>query len=265
MQGSPVSMFYGDPIEVDEEHVAGVIGHEAPAEDAVPTAIVEAAPDDVAAATKVAAYQAMSSEERAMVTQLPPLACWNAFTTVNPQIGRVLATSLNYMLLKSLNDYPFEGQTFYGQNDGQGNSTVTIDYATSILEQYIAVPFFRFAIASSTLVARPGSQIQIDVRARDPQGNTIDTAASGYTYFLQRLNSTEAIIGVYIVNTVVATRTLPFLALAGGTSAQDSAQLIITFRGIHTDEQVSVTVPGYATPELREISKMYALPAGDVR
>lgn len=265
-QGDPTSMFYGDPIEVNEEAAAEAIGHSAPAEEVVPAAIVEAAPNEVAAAQKIAAYEAMGPTEKAMVTQLPALACWNAFTTVNPLIGRILATSLNYMLLKSLNDYPFEGATFMGENDGNGRSTVTIDGSSSGLgNRVIAVPFFRFAIAASTLTARPGAQVTINVRATDPQGNEIDTSQSNYTYSFQRLNSTEAIIGVYIVNTVVATRTLPFLALAGQNSGGTPYQLIITFEGIQDDEQVTVTIPGYATPELREISRMYALPAGDVR
>lgn len=264
MTGDPRSFFYGDPIVIEEGDVAEAIGKEAAPVDAVPAAIVNASPTDVAAATKVAAYEAMSPEERAMITQLPPLACWNAFTTINPQIGRVLATSLNYMLLKSLNDYPFAGQTFYGTY-ADGQSTVTITWQAGVLDQFIAVPFFRFAIAASTLTARPGAQIQIDVIATDPQGNQINTVNSGYSYFLQRMNNTEAIIGVYIVNTVVATRTLPFLALAGGVNAQNVATMTIVFTGVAEDEQVSVTVPGYATPELREISKMYALPAGDVR
>lgn len=276
MAGDPRSVFYGDPVEIDPEDAADAIGHEASAIDVPAQAIAADIPSEDAAAARVAAYQQLSDTERAQFTFLPPLATWNAFTIINPMLGRVSATSLNYMLLKSLNDYPFQGKTIAGDpvTDGSGHvtgHTVTIN-ATSLFgegpKRMVALPFFRFAIASSTLNARPGAQVTIDIEAEDPQGAKIDTKETGYSYSFQRLNSTEAIVGIFIPTVVVATRTLPFLAIAGQTGPTESPilkEIVIYFDGTGEGEQVSVTVPGYATSELKEIGQMYSLPAALIR
>lgn len=273
-EGDPRSMFYGDPVEIDPEDAQDAIGHEVDAMDVPAQAIAADVPSEPEAARRVQAYEQLSPTEKAVVTMLPALATWNAFTIVNPMLGKVSANSLNYMLLKALNEYPFQGCPVLGQyNAGIGGHTVTIN-ATALginptETKLIALPFFRFTISSSTLTSRPGAQITIDIQGRDDHGTIVNTASLGYTHTFQRLNSTEAIVGVFIPTQVVATRTLPFLPIAGQEYTEDSVVIphtvVITFKGTLEDEQVTVTVPGYATSELREISQMYSLPAGQIK
>jgi hypothetical protein len=263
-------------VNVDPEDAAPAIGNEAAPEDVVESAIADE-PNSVAAADKLAAYNAMSDEARAARTLLPPLATWNAMVIVNPMLGKVLAKALDYMLLKSLNDYPFEGVPVMGGEVQNGVCQVIINseaitHSDSVAAgKYIALPFFRFTIAASTLNARPGAQIRIDIKGTDAQGRQIDTMdqATPYYFSFQRINNTQAVVGVFIPTTVVATRTLPFLPIAGDDgdlSHTDALRSItITFTGVASDEQVMVVVPGYATSELKEISAMYSLPSGLIR
>lgn len=260
--GDPRSLFYGDPVEVTPDQAAEAVGHQTDGSEVVDSAIVDGKSDDVAA-QRLAAYEQMSASDRAQVTYLPALATWNAFTVINPQIGKVQATSLDYMLLKSLNDYPYEGGTTMGKVGDDNIQTVTLTGSSSLA--YV-VPFFRFTIASSTLQSQPGAQIKIYFKGVDPQGHRVDTSISGSAdadgriFSIQRLNNTEAIVGVYIPTVLKSTRTLPFLPLV-----DESHSLEITFEGVPSTDQVSVTVPGYSTAELKDIARMYNLPSGDVR
>jgi len=269
--GDPASIFYGDPVEITPSDAADAIGHEADTVDVPATAIASSTADESEAARRVAAYESMTPQDKAQVTNVPPLATWNAFTVINPMLGNISSNSLNYLLLKALNDYAFQGATVMGEvMSGNTGHRVTIDYAalwgSDTATHFAAVPFIRFAISASQLNARPGAQIKLTFEGVDAQGTSINTRALGYTHAFQRLGSTEAIIGVFIPNAVVATRSLPFLPIVGKNSDDTGVkQLIITFEGTSPDEQVSVTIPGYATAELREISQMYSLPAGMIR
>lgn len=278
LKGDPRSVFYGDvTVQVDPEDASAAIGHESDASDVVKTAIVSDEPNELVAADKLAAYNAMTDTDRAARTLLPPLATWNAMVIVNPMLGKVLAKALDYMLLKCLNDYPYEGKPVPAVVSGNV-ATVTIDYATISgsplvgAGRYIALPFFRFTIASSTLNAAPGSQISIDIQGTNAEGQTIHTNP-GMSYSFQRISNTEAVVGIYIPTTVVATRTLPFLPIAGsaagerteGSSDASDRTIVITFTGVAETDQVTVTIPGYATAELKEISAMYNLPSGMIR
>lgn len=273
MQGDPRSVFYGDvTVSVDSADAADAIGQKDAAVDVVANAIANDEPDELVAANKLAAYDAMSVSDRTSRTLLPALACWNAIVIINPQLGKVLATALDYMLLRTLNDFPYEGKTLFGVNDASaGTSTITINSQAigvgtdGFAHKYVALPFFRFTIAASTLNAAPGSQISIDIVAQNAEGRVIDTAKTGYTYAFQRISNTEAVVGVFIPTLVVSTRTLPFLPVAGDAGAETAKTITITFRGIAAQDRVSVTIPGYATAELKEISAMYNLPAGMIR
>lgn len=277
LQGDPRSVFYGDvTVQVDPEDVKDAIHHDVPPETVSENAIVSSEPNEIVAASKVAAFNALSESDRASRTLLPALATWNAMVIINPMLGKVLAKALDYMLLKTLNDYPYEGKTFVGHyDDGSQTSVVTINSATitgtpgGIAGKYIALPFFRFTIAASTLNAAPGSQVSIDITATNAEGRSINTAIAGYSYSFQRLNNTEAIVGIYIPTVVIATRTLPFLPIAGDKGGSDSAvepmTITISFRGVSSTDHVTVTVPGYATAELKEIAAMYNLPSGMIR
>jgi len=274
LHGDPRSVFYGDvTVQIDPEDAANAIGHQAEPQSAVEQAIVSDEPNELVAADKIAAYNALTDSERAARTLLPALATWNAMVIVNPMLGKVLSKALDYMLLKSLNDYPFEGRAVMGVYDSQTEtSTVTIDsrtitgQASGQASRFIAIPFFRFTIAASTLNAAPGSQVSIDIVGTDAEGRTVDTATNGYTYSFQRLNNVEAVVGVFIPTVVVATRTLPFLPVAGDRGTQASeVSLTIKFKGVKASDSVTVVVPGYATSELKEISAMYNLPSGMIR
>lgn len=275
LHGDPRSVFYGDvTVEVKPEDAADAVGQKAPAESVVENAIVDHEANEAVAADKLAAFNSMSETDRASRTLLPPLACWNAMVILSPMLGRVLAKALDYMLLKCLNEYPYEGTTIFGVKDLTAQtSTVTIDSealagAGQLFGRYIALPFFRFTVAASTLHAAPGAQLKIDILGYDATGRKIDTKADGYTYSFQRLSSTDAVVGIFIPTVVVATRTLPFMPIAGddGTDNVQARKVItITFEGISEGDNVSVTIPGYATAELKEIAAMYNLPSGMIR
>jgi hypothetical protein len=274
-KGDPHSVFYGDAtVTIDPEDAADAIrGDEAP-QSAIENAIASDVASDAEAAERLAAYNSLSETERLRRTLLPPLAAWNAMVIVNPMLGKVLAKSLDYLLCKALTEFPFEG--------GVVSAAVVDDVATVTLDSnvpifaklvakgqgLIAIPFFRFTIAASTLNAAPGSQVSIDIQATDAEGNVVNTQNSGYTYAFQRINNTEAVLGVYIPTQVIATRTLPFLPVVGKRVAGDATPwttMTIVFRGVQASDKVYVTLPGYTTAELREVSAMYNLPSGMIR
>jgi hypothetical protein len=279
LKGDPRSVFYGDAtVDITPESASGAIGHEEAPQDVAVNAIADNTPSEEMAAAKVAAYNAMSEAEKASRTMLPPLACWNAMVILNPMLGKVLAAGLDYMLVKTLNDYPYEGGTFFaGQSgtDPQGMTSKQVvinsesigrPQGSAYCNKYITVPFFRFTISASTLNAAPGSQVKINIRARNPEGVLIDTFTNGYTYSIQRMNSVEAVMGIYIPTQVVSTRTLPFLPIAGDAGTDESVRdVTITFSGVSATDVISVTIPGYSTGELREIASMYNLPSGLIR
>jgi hypothetical protein len=212
----------------------------------------------------------MSVQEKAERTQLPPLATWNAMVVVNPMLGKVLAKALDYSVLKSLNDFPYEGKVLTASISGT-TGTVTIDRTALGLDYdvYVAIPFVRFTIAASTLNAAPGSQVTIDFEGEDYYGKKVNTRAAGkpkYSYTFQRINNTEAVLGIFIPTQVISTRTLPFLPVVGEmTGGVSIKQMVIRFDGISAQDQIYVTIPGYATAELKEISAMYNLPSGMIR
>jgi len=273
LSGDPRSVFYGDvTVEVKPEDASAAVGQQAPANTVVESAIASEPVSETAAATKLAAYNSMSDSDRAGRTLLPPLACWNAMVIISPQLGKVLAKALDYMLLKALNDYPFEGTTAFGSYDAAAQTT-TVRINSDLLAgtgnlagKYIAIPFFRFSIAASTLNAAPGAQVKIDFTGTNAEGRSVSSRANGYTYSFQRLSNTEAVLGIFIPTVVVATRTLPFMPIAGDAgTAESKIEMTITFTGTTANDHIAVTIPGYATAELKEISAMYNLPAGMIR
>jgi len=270
--GDPRSMFYGDAVTIESEDAADAIRNSSEASDVAVNAIVAKAPDEAAAVDKVAAYQALTPAEKASVTQLPALACWNAMVIANPMLGKVKAENLNYMVTRCLNDYPYAGGNFKLAVDPSNpdQQTITLNYSTlggsaaSDNVGYVAVPFFRLTIAASTLNAAPGAQLRINIKAVNPEGAEVDTEALNTTFAVQRISNTDAIVAVYIPTTLVATRTLPFLAVFGSNGVTAKA-LQITISGTVATDQIYVTIPGYSTPEMREICTMYNLPNGQIR
>lgn len=259
LAGSP-SVFYGDPIVVEPSHVAPAITDANEGTSVIPAAIVADKSDDEAA-RRLATYDQMSSSDKSLVTKLPPLATWNASVIVNPNLGKIQGSNLNYFLTKSLVEYPYAGKVVDGSAPQLGVSQITLNAATfSDLDHpgFKSLPFFRFTISSSALNARPGGNYSIQVTGEDEHGTVISTD----TYSFQRVSSTEAIFGVFIPFQVVATRTLPALPIFGSDSDTNTKVCVITFSGLAADDYVNVTVPGYATNEMREISRMYNLPAG---
>jgi hypothetical protein len=270
--GDARSMFYGDAVTVESEDAADAIRNPTEASDVAVNAIVAKAPDESTAVERVAQYQAMTPAEKASVTQLPALACWNAMVIANPMLGKVKAENLNYMVTRCLNDFPYAGGNFKLSVDPShpDQQTITLDWSTLGGSQatdnvgYVAVPFFRLTVAASTLNAAPGAQLRIDISAMNPEGATVNTKTLNTTFALQRISNTDAIVAVYIPTTLVATRTLPFLAVFGSNGVTAKA-LQITISGTVSTDQIYVTIPGYSTPEMREICTMYNLPNGQIR
>lgn len=264
LKGNPRSFFYGDPavVDIDPADVSQVLVNQESPNDVIEAKVISDANSDDMATRKLAQYRSMSPTDRASLTLLPAVATWNAMMIVNPLLGKIQAGAVNYNLTKSLNEFPYKGQAFQSVwNSSNRTHTVTL---TGDESGYVAVPFFRFTIAASTLNAAPGNQVSIDVMAVDAQGRAINTKASEGTHTFQRMSNTQAIVGVYIPFQVVATRTLPFMPVFGSDSSVQRT-MVIEFEGLAETDSVAVTIPGYATSELREVARMYNLPAGDIR
>jgi hypothetical protein len=251
-------MFYGDPIDVSPAVVAEALNDPTATADVVADAIVEMSPSDEEAAARLQAYDSMSVVEKAAVTKVPPLAVWNSSIVVDPVLGRILAANLNYTLQKAMIDYPFSGFIKSGQLMAPG--TLHLELTSLDLEPgagYKTLPFFRFIISASTLNARPGGNYSIWLEGFSDSGAAISTPV----YSFQRKLSNEALVGVFIPFSVIATRALPVLPMFG-TDGVLPRTITIHVSGMTEDEVLTVTVPGYATAELREIATMYNLPAG---
>ena len=231
--------------------------------------VIDGAPTEDTAVARLEQYRGMSSQDRSAITVLPPLAVWNAMIIRNPLLGKINAFNLNYNLTKSLNEFPYAGAVFTGVKDPseEGKQIVTIEMDDQ-QPYYNSIPFFRFTISASQLNARPGGQITINIKnAYDAQGHSVDTSSESQQYTIQRISAVEAVVGVMIPYRTIATRTLPVLLVFGGNdqAATPVRTVTIEFTGLDGSEVVNVTVPGYATTELREVSEMYNLPAGDIR
>lgn len=252
------SMFFGDPIDIRPEDVSGALTDPSAAAEVAEDALINAHANDAEAAARLQAYDEMSTIERAAVTKVPPLAVWNAQVIVDPVLGRILASNLNYTLQKALIDYPFAGFVKTGQLATPGTLEVEITAADLASGAgYKCVPFFRFVISASTLNARPGGNYSISVVAESDSGAAIATPV----YSFQRRSATEAVVGVYVPFSVIATRALPVLPVFG-TDGTTPKTVKIIVEGMTLDEMITITVPGYATSELREIAQMYNLPSG---
>lgn len=251
-------MFYGDPIDVSPNLVADALNDPNLTEDVVADAIAASSTSDDDAAARLQAYDSMSVVEKASITKVPPLAVWNSSIVVDPVLGRILAANLNYTLQKALIDYPFSGFIKSGQLAAPGDllmELTSLDLAPGA--GYKTLPFFRFIISASTLNARPGGNYSISLEGFSDSGAAISTPI----YSFQRKLSNEALVGVFIPFSVIATRALPVLPIFG-TDGTLPKTITIRVSGMTEDEVLTVTVPGYATAEMREIATMYNLPAG---
>lgn len=222
---------------------------------------------DADAANRLAAYNSLSLSDKASVTKIPALTTWNASITVNPNLGKISALNLDYLLNQCLVEFPYEGRTSGG---AQGvnrvvevvldSSFITTDVATPH-PGFRALPFFRFTIAASGLEAKLGNNYTITLSGVDKFGTPINTVP----YTFQRNSAQEAVYGVFVPFRQVATRVLPAMPVFGSTSAEDAKSCTIRFEGVGDNDLVFVTVPGYATNEMREISQMFGLPSGLVK
>lgn len=263
MAGDP-SVFYGDPVEVESSQVSDAIAQPELASDVAAKAVIAKTTDDDQALKRLKAYDSLSINEKATITKIPALATWNATVTVNPNLGKISSANLNYFLTQSLVEYPYEGKASAGTSPAPGSSAVeiTLDRAFIGTDGYVALPFFRFTIASSTLNARLGNNYSISLKGTDPNGNSVQTTQ----YTFQRLSATDAVFGVFVPFRQVATRTLPFMPIFGSDGNGANLKAVkITFTGVGDGDIIFVTVPGYATNEMREIAQMYNLPAGLIK
>lgn len=275
LQGNP-GYLYGDPINVEPEHVAEALVSPSVAPEVVEAAAVASVASDATAAQRIADYEAMSMADKANVTMLPIVATWNASVIVNPNLGKISAAGLNWFLQEALLKYAYEGKVeIAAPADSQGTATILLNASTlrkptdlpGSFPGVRSVPFFRFTIASSQLNAATGGNYTIKVAWQDQ--NSDNSGSEGTwtdEYSFQRISSTEAIYGVFIPFKVVATRALPVLPLFGQVSeALGEYKCIIKVGGMQTGDKLTVTVPGYATNEMKQIASMYNLPAGLVK
>lgn len=251
-------LFFGDPIELTSSDVSDALVDPNKVREVVENALVASKSSDLDAATRLQAYDSMSVVEKAAITKVPPLAVWNAQVIVDPVLGRILSSNLNYTLQKALIDLPFEGFVKTSQLSAPGALECQLTAADlSVGAGYKSLPFFRFVISASTLNARPGGNYSIRLEGVADSGALVSTP----TYSFQRRNAVEAVVGVFIPFSVIATRALPVLPIFG-TDGTTPRVIKIIVDGMTLDEVLTVTVPGYATAEMREIATMYNLPAG---
>lgn len=261
--GKAVSMFYGDPVEMQEDQVADVLTQEAPASEVIEDAVAEAAPTEEQAAERVVAYNNMSRTERSEVTVLPPLSLTNAVIIVKPVVKGLSANNLNYLLQKAMVDYPALGKvkvaTPVDAETDPGHFVVEFDASDYAGQGLKAMPFFRFNLSASTLNARPGGNYNIWVEGVTENGQAVVTEP----YTFQRIETTQAVLGVMIPFRIIATRTLPALGIFGaGVASSPTFKIHITGMDPNGAEVFSVTHPGYSTAETKIIAELFALPAG---
>lgn len=264
----PRSYFYGDPVDITPEDAAAAIQEgntDLPAQVAA-----SSSQSDAEAVEKAQAYAALSPEEKAQVTMVPALAVWNAQVITNPVVGQISASNLNYNLTKNLNEMPFAGRTFSAttQKASAGDSyyaDVELAITDATDTQLYGVPICTITIANSTLNTPVGGLVSLSYSGVDVSGNKWDTindpAKSQYVYTFQRLNSTEPVRAIFVPFQVVATRTLPFMPVFQ-YSASAPKTIHIRLDGLTETDVVYVNVLGYASQELKEISTVYNLPAG---
>lgn len=262
--GRAVSMFYGDPVEIDESAAADALSNETATQDAIEDAVASSADTEQQAAERVAAYNQMSRTERTEVTVIPPLSLTNAVIVVKPVVKGLSANNLNYLLQKTMVDYPALGKvkTAVQPDPTQhpGMFCVTFDDTDYPQEGGLkSIPFFRFNLSASTLNSRPGGNYNIWVEGETENGQLLKT--DPYTF--QRIESVQAVLGVMVPFRVIATRTLPAMGIFG-TVGQTVKSFKIYIDGMDPSgsEVFSVTHPGYSTAETKVIAELFSLPAG---
>jgi len=261
------SIFYGDPVEISEEDAAKGLESSEAAQEVVDQAVVEDAPD-AQAAERLAAYDSMSRTERSEVTVIPPLSVSNAAIIVKPVTKGISANNLNYLTQKALVDYPALGKVKVATQASAGSDHFVVEFGpedypgegSGEYGGFHAFPFFRFNLSASTLNARPGGNYSIYIVMKTQNGETIVTQP----YTFQRIDSTQAVMGIMVPFRTIATRTLPALGIFGQSSSEDATTFQVHVTGMDTagSEVFTVTHPGYSTAETEIISKMFSLPAG---
>lgn len=262
------SMFYGDPVEIDEQMVADAIEDPSVSQEVIDSAVIQDAPSDEAAVERLQTFDQMSNTERSEVTMVPPLSVHNAVIIVKPVTRGILANNLNYLLQKCMVDFPSLGIVKLAEQVDPVNDpshfAVTFDardYPNSGLK---GIPFFRFNLSASTLNARPGGNYNIWIEGTTENEEIIKTEP----YTFQRVVATEAVLGIMVPFRVIATRTLPALGLFGsadrGTGVPFTPSFTVHITGMDPSgaEIFTVTQPGYSTAETRVISELFSLPAG---
>lgn len=260
--GSPASVFYGDPVQIDQQVSAAV------AEPSLSTAALQAAVVSPKSATNVeeraGAFQTMTQTGQADVVVVPALLVSNATLTKNPTAKGIPATVLNYNYLRCLTDFASAGLVKAGNHTTAPSTTLTIqltqldnpDEAPN--DGVKSIPIFKFIIAASVLNARPGSYYSIYCSGVDVVGNQF--TGENLIYSFSRVDYVQAISGYMIPFRIISARTVPVLAMYGGTVNPATFNIVIT--GLSADEFVTVIVPGYSVSETRDIAELYALPAG---
>jgi hypothetical protein len=178
----------------------------------------------------------------------------------------ISANNLNYLLQKAMVDYPALGlvkvATPVNPVEHPGRYAVEFSAADYVGEGMKAVPFFRFNLSASTLNARPGGNYNIWIEGWTENGQAFETQK----YTFQRIETTQAVLGIMIPFRVIATRTLPALGIFGqiGDDETTAKKFRVVVDGMDPNgaETFTVTHPGYSTAETKVIAELFALPAG---
>lgn len=263
------SMFYGDPVVINDADMTAGLQGDAAAKDIKAVAASKGAVTPAAAA-KVAAFEKMSPTEQAGITKIFPLAATNAVVVIKPVTQPLLCSNLNLNLQRSLLDNPFSG-TIVSKPVAAGQNFVDIDLDRASLglgaDEIITIPFVKIAITASNLNARPGGNYTLSFSGESVGGTAFPRNNESNAHSFRRVDATQAMTLVLVPFTVQSTRTVPVLLKAGDDivgQTTTSYKATIHIEGLQETEVVTVTVLGYATSELEELSKLMSLPAGFV-
>lgn len=270
--GSPSpSIFAGDPIEITEQQADALLE---PAKEQAAVAAAATNKNDDLASQRVEAFADMTPTQKADVLVVPVLLMVNATITINPVTRPIPASVLNYNFLRCLTDFASRGwkektatpQTASANPLADSSATVSFNAGTVSRMQETglrSVPAVKFTITASVLNAQPGNMITLFATGESVSGQTLVSEEAPFV--IQRIDYVQAIMGIFVPFLIVATRSVPALAVYGMDGANEKV-FSLTAQGLAVggNEALIVVVPGYATAETKEICDLYNLPAGQL-
>lgn len=257
------SVFYGDPMVIDTDLAGFAAGDPSKTGVAVSSAAAKGALSK-AGVQRAASFKSMPSAEKAVHTKIMPLVLTNGKIILDPVKSPIPAVNLNFNLQESLLRYPYAGVVVPGETVAGANAMKCSADADTLASGYAAVPFIKFTIAASQLNAKAGQQYNLYFNGTTATKTGVTNVMAKYT--IQRIAANEPITGILIPYIILSNRTIPMLPIFGGGAAgvDDTVTFELVLENTDSSESMTMTIPGYTTKELEEISRLFQLPAGIV-